>query len=39
MTDPEDEYEVEEVYVDPDTGQIIVYDTDGNQHVEESENS
>lgn len=35
--DTDEEYEVEEIYVDPTSGQVIVYDTDGNQHVEESE--
>ncbi len=37
MTDNAEDYDVEEVYVDPDNGQVIIYDTDGNQHVE-SEN-
>lgn len=29
----DEEIQIEEVYIDPDTKQIIIYDTDGNQHV------
>ncbi len=38
MTDETvEDYDVEEKYTDPDTGQIIIYDTDGNQHIESEE--
>lgn len=32
-----DEYEVEQIYNDPNADTIIIYDTDGGQHVEVKE--
>lgn len=39
MPDNDEEYEVEETYVDPTSGQIIIYDTDGNQHIGDSDDN